>query len=187
MLSVQTILHPTDFSQRSGYAFHLACSLARDRGARLVVLHVMPVSLVQEKRLYREEMQAELNRLGAPGAQVQVEHRLAEGDAATQILQVAQETGCDLIVMGTHGRTGLGRFLMGSVAEQVLRRTSCPVLTVRAPFAPSEPAGAPALEEAERTAEAAKSRQLMRARPSVGSRIPTFTGKASSFEKGEPS
>jgi nucleotide-binding universal stress UspA family protein len=157
MLSIQTILHPTDFSERSGYAFQLACSLARDHGARLIVLHVMPVPLVQEKRLYREEMAAELNRLRAPNAQVRVEHRLEEGDAATQILRVAQETSCDLIVLGTHGRTGLGRLLMGSVAEQVLRMASCPVLTVRAPFPQSEPAGASALEEAERVGETAKS------------------------------
>jgi nucleotide-binding universal stress UspA family protein len=156
MPPIQTILHPTDFSERSGYAFQLACSLARDRGARLIVLHVMPVPLVQEKRLYREEMAGELNRIASPDPKVPVECRLEEGDAATQILQVAQETGCDLIVLGTHGRTGLGRLLMGSVAEQVLRRASCPVLTVRAPFPPSEAGGAPALEEAERTVEAAK-------------------------------
>jgi nucleotide-binding universal stress UspA family protein len=156
MLSIHTILHPTDFSARSGYALQLALSLARDHGARLVVLHVMPVPLVQEKRLYREEMAGELNRLGAPDAQVRMEHRLEEGDAITQILRVARETGCDLIVMGTHGRTGLGRLLMGSVAEQVVRQASCPVLTVRAPFPPSEPTGGPAIKEAERTAEAAK-------------------------------
>jgi universal stress protein A len=143
MLPIQTILHPTDFSERSGYAFQLACSLARDGGARLIVLHVMPVPLVQEKRGYREEMTGELNRLGAPDAQVRVEHRLEEGDPATQILRVAQETGCDLIAMGSHGRTGLDRLLIGSVAEQVLRRAPCPVLTVKAPFPPSPPAGPP--------------------------------------------
>jgi nucleotide-binding universal stress UspA family protein len=101
-------------------------------------------------------MTAELNRLGAPDAQVRVEHRLEEGDAATQILQVAQETGCDLIVLGTHGRTGHGRLMMGSVAEQVLRTASCPVLTVRTPFPPSEAEGAPVIERAERTVEAGK-------------------------------
>jgi nucleotide-binding universal stress UspA family protein len=134
MLPVQTILHPTDFSERSGYAFQLACSLARDRGARLVVLHVMPVPLAQEKRLYREEMEGELNRLGAPDPGVRVERRLEEGDPAAQILRVAEETGCELIAMGSHGRTGLGRLLTGSVAEQVMRRAPCPVLTVKAPF-----------------------------------------------------
>jgi nucleotide-binding universal stress UspA family protein len=151
MVPLQTILHPTDFSERSGYALQMACSLARDHGARLVVLHVMPVPLVQEKRLYREEMAEELNRLGgAPDARVQVERRLEEGDPATQILHVAQEIGCDLIVLGSHGRTGLDRLLMGSVAEQVLRRASFPVLTVKAPFLETPPASAPVLVEAER-------------------------------------
>ena len=144
MLPIKTILVATDFSERSGYAFQLACSLARDRGARVIVLHVMPVPLVQEKRLYREEMAGELNRLGAPDARVRVEHRLEEGDAATQILRVAQATGCDLIVMGTHGRGGIVRVLLGSVAEEVLRKAPCPVLTVKAtvavPAAATEPA-----------------------------------------------
>jgi nucleotide-binding universal stress UspA family protein len=156
MLPLRTILHPTDFSERSGYALQLACSLARDHGARVIVLHVMPVPLVQEKRLYREEMAEELNRLGAPDARVQVERRLDEGDPATQILRVAMEIGCDLIVLGSHGRTGLGRLLMGSVAEQVLRRASCPVLTVKAPFPQEQPASAPALEEAKQAVEAAQ-------------------------------
>jgi nucleotide-binding universal stress UspA family protein len=56
------------------------------------------------------------------------------GDAVTEIVGVAQETPCDLIVMGTHGRTGLRRALLGSVAEQVMRRAPCPVLTVKMPF-----------------------------------------------------
>jgi len=62
-----------------------------------------------------------------------------EGDVATEILRLAQETGSDLIVMGTHGRTGLARLLMGSVAEQVVRKAPCPVLTVKTPF-PAAPA-----------------------------------------------
>jgi nucleotide-binding universal stress UspA family protein len=119
----------------------------------LIVLHVIPVPLVQEKRLYREEMEGELNRLGAPDLQVRVEHRLEEGDPATQILRVAQETGCDLIALGTHGRTGLDRLLMGSVAEQVVRRASCPVLTVKAPFPQSRHAGTPLPEETKRTVD----------------------------------
>jgi nucleotide-binding universal stress UspA family protein len=150
----QTILHPTDFSERSGYAFRLACSLARDRGARLIVLHVMPVPLVQEKRFYQEEMSAELNRLRAPDSQIQVEHRLEQGDPATQILRIAQETGCDLVVMGTHGRTGLDRLLMGSVAEEVVRRAACPVVTVKAPFPQLPSVAAPILEETEATVQA---------------------------------
>jgi nucleotide-binding universal stress UspA family protein len=70
-----------------------------------------------------------------------------EGDAATQIIRVAEETGCGLIVMGTHGRTALGRLLLGSVAGQVLRKAPCPVLTVKTPLPETSPApGVPARE-----------------------------------------
>jgi nucleotide-binding universal stress UspA family protein len=68
-----------------------------------------------------------------------MECRVEEGDAAKGIVNAAQATQCDLIVMGTHGRTGLSRLLMGSVAEKVLRSAPCPVLTVKVPL-PEEPA-----------------------------------------------
>jgi nucleotide-binding universal stress UspA family protein len=58
---------------------------------------------------------------------------MTEGDAVDEILRVARDADADLIVLGTHGRTGLGRLLMGSVAEQVVRRAPCPVLVVKAP------------------------------------------------------
>ncbi len=89
MLPIQKILHPTDFSECSSHAFQLACSLARAHGARVIVLHVIPVPLVQEKRLYREEVERELNRLVAPDSKVPVAHQLEEGDAITQVLRVA--------------------------------------------------------------------------------------------------
>jgi nucleotide-binding universal stress UspA family protein len=63
-----------------------------------------------------------------------VEHWIFQGDPATEILAAAEKIKCDLIVMGTHGRTGLGRLLMGSVAEQVVRKAPCPVLTVKTPL-----------------------------------------------------
>jgi len=148
MLAVNTILHPTDFSERSQYAFWLACSLARDYGARLVVLHVAVPAVVYGEGVVvppspeelRAATQEQLDRLQAPRADVRAERRLAEGDAVEEILRVAKEANADLIVMGTHGRTGLGRLLMGSVAEQVVRRASCPVLTVKAPFPDAAPA-----------------------------------------------
>lgn len=147
MLPIKTILHPTDFSERSALAFRLACSLARDYGARLVVLHVVehPTPLgVEGVMLPPPEMdlaslRQRLQELRPP-AVVSVEHRLVEGNPVDEVLGVAIQLGCDLIVMGTHGRTGLGRALMGSVAEQVVRKARCPVLTVKAPVA----AGAPA-------------------------------------------
>jgi nucleotide-binding universal stress UspA family protein len=79
---------------------------------------------------------------------VEAERRLEEGDPVEAILRVAEEIGADLIVMGTHGRTGLSRLFMGSVAEQVLRRAPCPVLTLKSPFAatvaaPAEAAAVP--------------------------------------------
>src|SRR5262249_33247405 len=82
---------------------------------------------------YQEDAKLQLRKIQAP-AEVRVEHRLAEGDAAAEILRVARETNCDLVVMGTHGRKGLGRLLMGSVAEQVVRKAPCPVLTLKTPF-----------------------------------------------------
>ncbi len=143
MQTLATILHPTDFSACAGHALELAASLARIRKARLVVLHVMAVPLVEEKRGYREEMEQELEGLRVPGALTAVERRLEVGDPAAAILRVAGELEADLIVMGTHGRTGLDRLLMGSVAEQVLRETDCPVLTVKA-SATRPKSGAPA-------------------------------------------
>jgi nucleotide-binding universal stress UspA family protein len=141
MLALHTILHPTDLSPLSDYAFRLACSLARDHGARLIVLHVRPPEILFAESPYVlppdpaqvwEYWQEELCSLRPPDSIVAVEHLLKEGDPATEILSTAKANDCDLIVMGTHGRTGVSRLLMGSVAEQVLRHAACPVLTVKA-------------------------------------------------------
>src|SRR6516225_9955998 len=112
MLPLRTILHPTDFSERSGYALRLACSLARDLGARLIVLHVVHTSLAAEKRGFGQDLGEELNRMEIPDLKPPAERRLEEGDPATEICRVANEAGCELIAIGTHGRTGLGRLLM---------------------------------------------------------------------------
>ena len=143
MLKIHTILHPTDFSPRSEHAFQLACTLARDHGARLLVLHVIdqPIAAyggvmtappapppVEERKSAQEQMR----RMCASEPKLLIEHRLQDGDPARWILQIATDCKCDLIVMGTHGRTGLRRLLMGSVAEQVLRNAACPVLTLKA-------------------------------------------------------
>ena len=72
---------------------------------------------------------------------MEIDHRLTDGEPYAEILRVAEDDGCDLIVMGTHGRKGLRRLLMGSVAEQVVRQASCPVMTVKTPF--PEPESAP--------------------------------------------
>jgi nucleotide-binding universal stress UspA family protein len=149
VLPIRTILHPTDFSERSASALTLACALARDYGARLVLVHVAArqvtvygeVALIPESKDYLEPLTRQLDLLPVPGANLRVERRFEEGDAPTEILRVAQETGTDLIVMGTHGRTGLERLVMGSVAEQVVRQAACPVLTVKTPFPVTESKG----------------------------------------------
>jgi nucleotide-binding universal stress UspA family protein len=149
MLAIRTILHPTDFSERSKHAFHLACALARDHGSRLIVLHVAaPIITAYGDMILTEpvettfkHMKTKLLALKAP-ENVQVDYQLEEGAPAEEILQVARESKCDLIVMGTHGRRGLGRLLMGSVAEQVMRKAPCPVVTVKTPFPEAAPAAA---------------------------------------------
>jgi nucleotide-binding universal stress UspA family protein len=152
MSTIPTILHPTDFSEPAWRAFNLAGSLAHVQGARLIVLHVAdPLTdpahpLVGGLPLDKQRQLLEQLRLEVHG--VPVERRLASGGPAAEILKTARETGCDLIVMGTHGRTGLGRLFMGSVAEQVVRQAPCPVVTVKS--APREPA-----PEAEGASEAA--------------------------------
>jgi nucleotide-binding universal stress UspA family protein len=148
MLPVHTILHPTDFSEQAGHAFQVACSLAQAFNAQLVVLHVS----VPYVAVYGEgfvvpppenidcQLRDKLDEIKAPDPRVRIERCLIEGDPATEILRMAKESHCDLILMGTHGRTGLGRLLMGSIAEQVVRKAPCPVLTLRAPVleAPAE-------------------------------------------------
>ncbi len=141
MLPLRTILHPTDFSERSDYAYRLACALARDYGCRLVVLHVAApqVAVYGDMILapsYGPSYKDLKDKLAAmtPKPAARVEHRLEEGDPAAEILRVAKECRCDAIIMGTHGRRGLSRLVMGSVAEQVVRQAGCPVVTVKTPM-----------------------------------------------------
>jgi nucleotide-binding universal stress UspA family protein len=152
MLPIRTILHPTDFSAGSEHAFYLACSLARTHGGRLIVVHVVPPPVAHGEIVarrqypdYYEQLKGELNRLEPLDRSIHVERRLEDGDPATVILRIARETPCDLIVMGTQGRTGLARVLMGSVAEQVVRRAPCPVLTIRTPLPATDAIGKPTL------------------------------------------
>ena len=144
MLTIKTIPHPTDFSDRSDYAFALACSLAGNHGARLVVLHLASRPVIStregvvplEPEWYEETMTARLQERRPGNPAIPVEHRSLFGDdPAAAILQQAPDMKADLIVMGTHGRTGFDRVLMGSVAEAVVRKAPCSVLTVKLPLA----------------------------------------------------
>jgi universal stress protein A len=137
MLSIKTILVPTDFSEHSETALHFAGALARDYGARIVLLHVIPIpiappidgAIAAPPVSTADELRERLEAIDLPG--VEVQRRLIEGRPLEGILDTAADSGCDLIVMGTHGRGGIRRLLMGSVAEGVLRQASCPVLTVK--------------------------------------------------------
>lgn len=155
-MSIRTILYPTDFSDCSRHAFRIAGMLAREQGARLIVLHVKPTlgplvaygeALTElEPEGSRERLLEVLHRFRLSDPKVQVEHRLVEGQGAEEILRQAEEIGADLIVMGTHGRSGLGRLLMGSVAGEVVRNARCPVITVKIPRPVSPTAQTPASE-----------------------------------------
>ena len=142
MLAIRTILHPTYFSENSALAFRLACALARDYDARLIVLHVggPPIVIYGEGVLpiptedYLGTLRAQLLEVQPHGPKINVEHHLIEGEASTEILRAANEMKADVIFMGTHGRTGLARLVMGSVAEKVVRRAPCPVVTVKPPL-----------------------------------------------------
>src|SRR6516225_8593641 len=122
MFPMHRILCATDFSRPSMAALDVASALARARHAELTLLHVVP-SLYPigvgggagtdpqpdvtegELRGYREEMRTKLLQLKIPDTKVGLEHVLREGDVAAEILRTAQESACDLIVMGTHGQT----------------------------------------------------------------------------------
>jgi nucleotide-binding universal stress UspA family protein len=140
MFAIRRILYPTDFSESSLCAFPLACSLAQDFGARIVVLHACPWLTAVDTGVERqppcgcrEDSWSALRRVLAMAPEIGVGYELAEGEPGVEIVNAAQKNHCDLIVMSTHGRTGLRRLLMGSVAEKVLRAASCPVVTVK-PF-----------------------------------------------------
>ncbi len=138
MLAIRTILHPTDFSEASEAAFLLASSLARDYAARLVLLSVYPPPVNGAEAVDRgrpdgieDDVVAMLHALKPGDPSVKVKYRVEEGHPAEAILRVADGEGADLIVMGTHGRSGVRRALMGSVAEAVSRKAKATVVIVR--------------------------------------------------------
>ena len=146
-MKIKKVLCPTDFSEYSDSALHYASTLAAEANALLIIVHVCETSpmhyaegssygYVPEPADQRErEERDQLSRVVPAVADVQYEHRLIRGFAEKEILALAERENVDLIVMGSHGRTGLYRMLMVSIAEGVLRRASCPVLIVRRPLA----------------------------------------------------
>ena len=134
------ILFPTDFSTLGQTALEMATDLAKQRGAKLVIVHVEePPMAYGGGELYygieepdRNELKKMLAAVLPTDPAVGYEHRLMIGNPATAIVHLAEQEHVDMIVLPTHGRTGLFRLLMGSVAEEVVRKAKCPVLTVKA-------------------------------------------------------
>ncbi len=144
MINVRKILYATDFSPHSNQAYFHAIALAEGHGAGLTIVHVFaPASsrpvvvgdtispVVNFNPEEREYWRGQLEQIRPVNPDIAVQHVLLEGDPAEEIIQYATDAGIDLIVMGTHGRTGLERLLMGSVAEKVLRGAPCSVLIVK--------------------------------------------------------
>ena len=147
VMKVRKILFTTDFSHYSQTALDLATSLARDRGAELIVLHVQDLlvdfgggEMYSITEPANKEAARQLKAVVPADPSVRFQHRLIVGPPAPSILKLADEEQVDMIVMATHGRTGMSRLLMGSVAEEVVRNANCPVLTVKS----SEPQETPA-------------------------------------------
>jgi nucleotide-binding universal stress UspA family protein len=144
MSRYRRILHATDFSSASRAAFQRAVSLARQNRAQLLLVHVMvpptpfvagrmPPKTYEEleraaRRSARASLDAALAKARTAGARAVA--ILTEGVPFEEIVRTAKRRRGDLIVVGTHGRSGFSRFFLGSVAERVVRSATCPVLTV---------------------------------------------------------
>lgn len=128
------ILCATDFSQTATQAFQLAQNLARDSQAELLLVHAFetPKDLTAESQSIPQDPKiAEQVHALVAAASVPTTPLLHAGSPGEVICWIAQSRQCDLIVLGTHGRTGLVHLLLGSVSEHVMRHAPCPVLTLR--------------------------------------------------------
>jgi len=146
MAEIKTILCPTDFSPASRAALDHAAELARALGAELLVLHVCPLLLYAIapdahpdapgfEAAIKDKLKVELDALGESLRKqgIAVQTLLVDGNPGHMIAEVAHDRKVDLIAMATHGRTGLPRLTLGSVAERVVRTAGVPVLSLRGP------------------------------------------------------
>lgn len=146
MKRIRRILHPSDFSSASGVAFARALELAKSNRAELLVAHVLasPAPILGDGYVSPQAYQEIEKSIEAQGrkqldallrkarkAGVHARGLLLEGVAHDRIVRAAKAKRADLVVMGTHGRGGFARLLLGSVAERVIATARCPVLTVR--------------------------------------------------------
>lgn len=136
MIHVRKVLYPTDFSSYSNQAYFHAVAQAEIHGASLTILYVYNAAQRDSGRdgdRDRAYWRGQLEQIRPANPDIAVDHVVLEGDPAQEIIDYARETGIDLIVLGTHGRTGRERLLMGSVAEKVMREGPCSVLVVKLP------------------------------------------------------
>ena len=138
MIHIKKILYPTDFSSYSNQAYFHAVALAENHGASLTVLFVHTPDFTvpdqpQDASAAQRFWQSQLEQIRPLNPDIPVQHIFLTGDPASAIVGYARDAAMDLIVMGTHGRTGLDRLLLGSVAEKVLRDAPCSVLVAKLP------------------------------------------------------
>lgn len=147
MVSIKKILCPVDYSECSSEAMKYAAHIAAVEDAKVYLMHVVDVrSFGHEspldleipeptpeniERMRKELIEDLVHEKGGKG--VEVEAIVVMGKPVTEIVNVAKEQEMDMIVMGTHGRTGIPHIIVGSVAENLVRKAPCPVLTVRLP------------------------------------------------------
>lgn len=147
-MELKTILVPCDFSLHAEHALTCAVSLARLANAKILLLYAVPffsrlsytevpilvdIPKLESQLLAEGETQLQQFIAQHNVANVSVEPRVMLGDPFAVICRVAEEEQVDLIVMGSHGRTGLTHVFLGSVAERVVRHAPCPVLVARLP------------------------------------------------------
>jgi nucleotide-binding universal stress UspA family protein len=133
---IKKILAPTDFSELSAKGVRFACQTAKDVGAEIIILNV--VVLDETNTVSKREMEQHKQRLAeftarhAADAAVKIQQRVDLGQPYSAIVACAENEQIDLIIMSSHGRTGLSRMLIGSVTDKVLRGSPCPILVVPA-------------------------------------------------------
>lgn len=146
---IRTILFPTDFSECGNFALSYAASLARTFKASIICLNVIepivptvgysgmtePLPIADIAEQLEDSAERELPKLAECDqcSGIEVEELVVHGEASAEIVRVAKDRNVDLIVIASHGRTGLGRILFGSTAEAVVRHAACPVLVVKPP------------------------------------------------------
>ena len=144
-MQIKTILFPTDFSNGARAAMDHAISLAKDYNAKLILLYVIQDISIAEWYIpssisaadlvadMQKSASKEMEKWGAEvsGKVSSVEKMVVRGVPFVEIIKTAKSKNADLIVIGTHGRTGIDHMLFGSTAEKVVRKSPCPVLTVR--------------------------------------------------------